>query len=303
MRVVGIGQCSWDYLGTIDAYPHPDTKQEVREWQEQGGGPVATALVALARMGIPCDFCGIVGDDLEGDRIRRSLREEGIGTDGLLARKGAISQKAFIAVEIGCGSRTIFWARPSGGPLLPQELQPEFLDGCSFVHLDGLLTEVSLYAAGEARKRGIPVMLDAGKMRPGMLEIASVCDYVVAARQFALDLGWDGTPDGLFPLSDRLGPAVFTVTLGNRGSFTRCGDRIIHIPAFPVPEVDTTGAGDVFHGGFIFGLLKGLDLADTIRFASALAALKCTRIGGRAGIPPLEETASFLKRNGWSLPL
>jgi ribokinase len=136
-----------------------------------------------------------------------------------------------------------------------------------------------------------------------MLEIASVCDYVVAARQFALDLGWDGSPDGLFPISDRLGPAVLTVTLGNRGSLTRFGERIIHIPAFPVPEVDTTGAGDVFHGGFIFGLLKGLDLTDTIRFASALAALKCTRIGGRAGIPPLDETASFLKRNGWSFPL
>lgn len=298
MRVVGIGQCSWDYLAEVDSYPVVDSKVEVRDWQEQGGGPVATALVALARFGIPCDFYGIVGDDPEGDKIRRSLLEEGISTAGLLTRMNAASQIAFIAVEGGTASRTIFWRRPTGMPLLPAELQPGFLDSSDFLLLDGLLADASLFAAFEARKRGVPIMLDAGRNRPGMLETAGLCDYVVASEQFALDLGWDGATGGIHALAAAVGAGVFTVTRGSLGSITWHDGEIITIPAFPVAAVDTTGAGDVFHGGYIFGLLQGMNLADTIRYASAAAAMKCTRIGGRAGIPNHREVVCFLARHG-----
>ncbi len=298
MRVVGIGQCSWDYLAVVDSFPAVDTKVEVRDWQEQGGGPVATALVALTRLGIPCDFYGITGDDPEGEKIRGSLLAEGVSTTGLLTRENAASQTAFIAIEEGTASRTIFWRRPSGMPLLPDELPHGFLDPCDFLLLDGLLAEASLFAARQARERGVPVMLDAGRSRPGMLETARHCDYVVASEQFALDLGWDGTTHGLHALAVSVGPGVFTVTRGNLGSITWHDGELIAIPAFPVAAVDTTGAGDVFHGGYIFGLLRGMDLADTIRFASAMAAMKCTRLGGRAGIPGEQEVAGFLERHG-----
>lgn len=294
MPVVGVGQCSWDYLGVVESYPAVDTKVEVIDWQEQGGGPVATALVTLARLGTTCDFFGITGSDPEGEKIRMSLLSEGIGTAGLLVRKDAVSQVAFIAIERKTASRTIFWRRPSGAPLLPDEINPGFLDGCDFLLLDGLLVEASHFAARQARKRGVPVMLDAGRLRPGILETARMSDYVVTSEEFALDLGWDGSLDGFQTMAAEIGTRVFTVTLGDRGSLTLCDGEIISIPAFRVQAVDTTGAGDVFHGGYIAGLLRGLELPDAIRFASAVAALKCTRIGGRAGIPDEAEVLRFL---------
>lgn len=303
MHVVGIGQCAWDYLAVVDAFPRVDTKQEVEVWQEQGGGPVATALATLARLGIPCEFFGVTGDDTEGDRIRESLLAEGIGIRGVITRRNASSQTAFIAIEKEKGTRTIFWRRPSGGQLLPAELPVDFLDDCDFLHLDGLMPEVSLFAARQARDRGIPVMLDAGRVRPGMLETAEVCDYLVAAEQFALDLGWDGRPESFLATASRLKSPVVTITLGKRGSVTFRRGEILAVPAFPVDAVDTTGAGDVFHGGYIFGILRGLDPADTIRFASAVAALKCTRIGGRAGIPSLSRILRFLGENGCAIRL
>lgn len=298
MRVVGIGQCSWDYLAVVDSFPEVDTKTEVRDWQEQGGGPVATALVTLARLGIPCDFYGIIGDDTEGAKIRNSLVADGVSTTGLLTRENAASQTAFIAIEGCTANRTIFWRRPTGNPLLPDELPNGFLDSCDFLLLDGLLAESSQFAALRARELGVPVMLDAGSNRPGMLETARLCDYVVAAERFALDLGWDGTSAGLQSLAVALGSRVLTVTMGNRGSITWHEGTIIEMPAFRIAAVDTTGAGDVFHGGYIYGLLRGMGPAETIRFASAMAAIKCTRIGGRAGIPNASEVFSFLARHG-----
>jgi sulfofructose kinase len=294
VRVVGIGQCSWDYLAVVDSFPAGDTKAEVSDWQEQGGGPVATALVTLARLGIPGDFHGIAGDDPEGDKIRESLRSEGIDISGLVRRERALSQKAFIAIERGSAKRTIFWERPSGAPLLPGELPEALLADCCFLLLDGLMPEASLFAAEKARNLGIPVMLDAGKVRPGMLEIARLCDYLVASEQFALDLGWDGDPAAFQRQARSLGAAVVTITLGERGSITYRNREIISLPAFPIEARDTTGAGDVFHGAYIYGLLRGLDLSGTIRFASAVAAMKCRMIGGRAGIPDRTQVLRFL---------
>lgn len=301
MRVVGIGQCAWDYLAVVDSFPMVDTKQEVLEWQEQGGGPAATALVTLARLGIPCEFFGITGDDPEGERIRESLLSEGIEFRNSIIRCNASSQTAFIAIERGSGTRTIFWRRPSGDPLLPEELPADCLDGCDFLLLDGLMSEVSLFAAHRARELGIPVMLDAGRVRPGMVELAGLCDYLVAAEQFALDLGWDGQPENFLSTARKLAAPVVTITLGKQGSVTFREDEIIPVPAFSVESVDTTGAGDVFHGGYLFGILRGLALTDTIRFASAVAALKCTRIGGRAGIPHLAEALRFLAEKGFEI--
>lgn len=298
MRVVGIGQCSWDYLALVDSFPASDTKVEVSNWQEQGGGPVATALVTLARLGIPCDFLGVIGDDPEGVKIKQSLSSEGIGVSRLVTRENAISQKAFIAIEQESAKRTIFWERPSGNPLLPEELPASLFDDCSFLLLDGLMSQVSLFAANKARSLGTPVMLDAGKVRPGMLEIARLCDYLVASEQFALDLGWDGNPAVFQEQAKRLGADIITITLGGQGSITYRDTEIIEASAFPVDAIDTTGAGDVFHGAYIFGLLRGLNLPDTIRFASAVAALKCRCIGGRTGIPGKDEALRFLTEKG-----
>jgi sulfofructose kinase len=294
MIVTGIGQCSLDYLAFVDSYPEVDTKKEVIQWHEQGGGPVATALVSLARLGLICRFLGITGDDEAGGKIRQSLMEEGVDVSGLVQREKSSSQLAFIAIEKRTAKRTIFWKRPSGEPLRKEELGPDFLKGSDFLLLDGLMGESSLHAAGIAGDAGIPVMLDAGSVRPGILEIAGTCDYVVSSEHFAIGLGWEITGDSLNSEREKLGVKVLTVTLGNRGSITAAGDRFIETPAFTVDAVDTTGAGDVFHGGYIYGVLQGWDLNRTLIFASAFAALKCKNVGGRTGIPSLSEVREFL---------
>ncbi len=298
MLVTGIGQCSLDYLARVEDYPGPDAKCEVLRWEEQGGGPVATALVALRRLGVEARFYGVVGDDEAGEKIRASLVEEKVDAGGLKVRPGASSQTAFIVVDRR-GRRTIFWRRPSGAPLGPEELGGGFLEGADFLLLDGLMPGVSLYAAKKARELDVPVMLDAGRVREGTLELARLSDYVVASEEFGRELG---LPD---PFEDQEGfmrkageffPGIFTATYGERGSVTLTPRLFIYQPAFSVDVVDTTGAGDVFHGGCVFGLLKGWGLRRTLRFASALAALKCRRPGGRAGIPTLEETLAFLRQ-------
>lgn len=293
--VTGIGQCSLDYIALVDSYPPADVKKEVRGWIEQGGGPVATALVALSRLGVGCRFHGVVGDDPEGEKIRRSLLAEGVEVPGLVTRPGAFSQAAFIVVEEGSARRTIFWRRPSGRPLMPEELGRGFLEGCSFLLLDGLMAGVSLYAAAEARGRGVPVMLDAGRMREGMADIARLSDYVVCSEEFARQAGFDGEAAAFRRWAREITPGVLTVTLGQRGSVTYHEGGIMETPAFPVKAVDTTGAGDVFHGGYIYGLLRGWPLRETVRFASAVAAIKCMKPGGRAGIPRLGDVMDFLK--------
>ncbi len=298
MQVSGIGQCCWDTLAVVEAYPAADGKQETLVWEEQGGGPVATALVSLVRLGVPCRFHGIVGDDDAGDKIRRAFVEEGVDTSGLVTRQGAFSQTAFVVVEKGSGRRTVFWRRSSGEELRPAELGGVWLDECRFLLLDCLMAEVSLDAARQAKTRGIPVMLDAGRLRPGMLETAWECEYLVASEHFARELGWDGVPEHFTGQAERLGAPVVTVTLGERGSVTWAHGDIIRVPAFPVPVADTTGAGDVFHGGYIYGLLQGWELRESITFASAMASLKCTRVGGRVGIPTLPEVVRFMADHG-----
>lgn len=296
MHITGLGQCSLDYLSLVDVYPKVNTKQEVLEWHEQGGGPVATALVALSRLGISCSFHGITGDDEAGRKIRQSLSDEGIDVKGLVQREDSFSQVAFIAVEKNSARRTIFWRRPSGKALQPDELGDDFLSGSDYLLVDGLMMDATLAAVKRAKEMNIPVLLDAGSARPGMFELAGYCDYVVASEVFAEGLGWKLTSQALLKHSKALGTRALTITLGERGSITVADKRIIRMPAYKVEAVDTTGAGDVFHGGYIFGLLHGWDLQRVVRFASAVAAIKCRQMGGRAGIPRLDEVMQFLQQ-------
>jgi ribokinase len=295
MAVVGIGQCAWDMLAVVDGFPQADTKKEVLVWEEQGGGPVATALAALSRLGVSCRFYGVIGDDREGDAIQQSLIEERVDVTGLVKRSNASSQTAFIAIDKSVGTRTIFWKRPSCDPLRKEELPSDFLSNAEFLLLDGLMKDVSLFAANQARKAGIPVMLDAGRVREGMLELARMSDYVVGSEEFARELEWKDDPVSFRQEVRRHGFGITTITLGARGSVTFVDDEVISCPAFPVETKDTTGAGDVFHGGYLYGLLQKWPLEDTIRFASAVAAMKCRKLGGRAGIPRLAEVQQFLQ--------
>lgn len=297
-HVFGIGQCSLDYIGAVDQYPLPDTKCEFDNLNIVGGGPVATALVALSRWGLNCAFAGITGDDDFSNMIRYSLDIEGIDLSGLLVRIGTLSQFAFITAERKSGARTIFWQRPTGTALLPEEIDMHILKRCRVLHTDGLFPDASLAACIEAKRSGIPVVVDAGTWREGMSEIARFSDYFIASERCGIALTGSDEPLDACKRILEFGPRLAAVTIGSRGYVAAHKGKLIRKPAYPVEAIDTTGCGDIFHAGFIYGLLqqwtieKGLDLG---AWAASRVSLE---FGGRAGIPSLMEIRNrFLDRN------
>ncbi len=287
LQVFGLGQCSLDYIGKVDLYPPPDVKCELRETIVQGGGPVATALTALARWGIPCCFAGVVGDDLFGGLIERSLREEGVGTAGLVVRKGSTSQFAFIAAEPGLGRRTIFWRRPGGPELRPEEIDLAILKQARVFHTDGLCMEAARFAAEAARRAGLMVVVDGGTLREGMLDLARLSDCFVVSESFGRALAGGDDPRRACRMLSELGPRLVGVTLGKAGYVAMAGGKIMEKAAYPVDAVDTTGCGDVFHAGLIYGLLRGWDAERSLDLGAWAAAQVSRRLGGRSGIPTL----------------
>ena len=245
MDVFGFGQCSLDYIGRIPAWPSPDSKCEFGDMIIQGGGPVATALVALARWGLTCHFAGVVGDDPFGQEISRLLQDEGIDTSGLVTR-----------------------------PVL---------------HTDGLFIETSLAAASEARRSGVAVIVDAGTLRDGMLDLARLSNCFVVSESFARSLVGGDDPLGACRRIVELGPRIAGVTLGAKGYAARFNGRSIVKPAYAVEAVDTTGCGDVFHAGLTYGFLRGWDPERCFDLAAWASAQVATKMGGRAGIPSITE--------------
>lgn len=288
-QVFGLGQCCLDYIVKVSAFPAPDAKCEFADMAVQGGGPVATALVALARWGLRCTFAGVVGDDQFGPVIRASLDNEGIDTSGVLVRKGFDSQFAFAVAEPGLGRRTIFWRRPTGSALSPEEIDYDRIRGVRVLHTDGIFPEAALAACKVAKEAGVPVVVDAGSLREGMIDLARFSDYFLASATFAKTfIGEDKPLEACFKLAE-LGPPVVGVTLGPEGYVALDRGRIIKRPAYPVEAVDTTGCGDVFHAGFIYGLLAGWNIDQSLDFAAWAAAMVSLKLGGRAGIPPPED--------------
>jgi sulfofructose kinase len=293
--VFGLGQCSLDHLAGIRGYPPPDTKCEFSAMEIQGGGPVATALVALSRWGLSCAFSGVVGDDEWGEKIRASLQAEGIETGGLLTRPDSASQFAFIAAEAGTGRRTIFWRRPTGPPPSPAEVPWPLLMNAAIFHTDGLFIDAALAAAKAARNSGVTVSVDAGTIREGMLNLARWSDCFIASETFSRTLVGGDDPEGACRKLAELGPRIVGVTLGARGYAGLAGGKFVRRPAHPADALDTTGCGDVFHAGFLFGLHQKWDVEKCFEFAAWAAGRVSTRLGGRSGIP----TAEAMEKQGF----
>lgn len=282
-RVFGIGQCSLDYIGLVSSYPPPDVKCEFSNLIIQGGGPVATALVALARWGLDGYLAGVVADDDFGAQIEASLASENIETSGLVVRKNQRSQFAFIISEPSRARRTIFWQRPTGQPLQPEEINIDLLLKSSALHTDGLFAEASLFTCRKAKEAGIPVILDAGTLREGMLEIVRTSDCVVTSETFSNAFA-ESPAETCRKLAD-LGVKLAGVTLGAQGYLALVNGRFISKEAYPTEAVDTTGCGDVFHAGLTYGIIHGWNAEQSLDLGAWAAARVARQMGGRSGIP------------------
>jgi len=297
IQVIGLGQACVDYLGTLNAFPHEDEKGEIRDLNIQCGGPASTALVTLSRLGVSTAFLGSISDDPFGAKILSNLKNEKIGVSSLKVTPGHTSQFAFIAITKETANRTIFWHRGTVPHLQKRDVDIHQFQKARILHTDGLMVEASIEAARQAQSLGMTVVMDAGTMRDGSKELSKFVDILIASETFASPLvGQDAPHDIALHALRALGPEQVVITLGASGSIGLNNQGVIvRQKAFPVSAVDTTGAGDVYHGGYIYGLLQGWDMRECMRFASATAALKCTQIGAQNGIPNLKDINRLLK--------
>ena len=288
--VVGLGLNAMDTICVVPRFPEPNCKIHIKEVRVEPGGQVATALAACTKLGLKARYIGSVGTDDWGRAQLASLHSENLDVQFIRVVEGAVSQVAVILLEDGIGERTILWHRDPKLNYPAGELRREMITGGRILHLDGCDSDAAIQAARWAREAGMPVVIDIDEVYDDSThELLRLVDYLIASADFA------GDPR---ELADRYGCPVVGITRGAEGATFLSRGRIIESPAFKVPVTDTTGAGDVFHGAFIYGLLQEWTLEDVIRFAHAVAAIKCMHIGARRGIPTISEVQRFLLCSG-----
>ncbi|MFN9299055.1 MAG: carbohydrate kinase family protein, partial [Acidobacteriota bacterium] len=261
------------------------------------GGQVASAMVTCARLGLRTRYVGTIGDDERGRLQIESLLGSGINLDFVQQRTGCPNQSAYIIIDQATGERTVFWQRPDCLRLRPEEITEEMITSARLLHIDGHDTPAMEKAARIARENGIPVTVDVDTIYKGFERVLPYVDYLVASSEFPIQ--WTHQSDPLKALEliqEEYGIRCAAMTLGAHGALALYEGKFHYSPAFVVNCVDTTGAGDVFHGGFCYGVLAGWDIDRILDFSNAMGALNCTAIGARGGIATLEKAAKLMDR-------
>jgi sulfofructose kinase len=292
--VTGVGYTAIDYLGVIPRFPEEDLKLELETLEVQGGGPAATATVTTARLGLTTSFIGKVGGDDRGALMLMKLNGEGVNVSSVVLEEKALSQFAFIMVDSQTGKRTILWTRGTLSPLRPEELDMDKITSCRGLLVDTLEPSAAAAAAQAASEAGAKVLIDAGTLRDGVRDILPHCHYIVASETFAEQISDGYGERAALEAMMEYGPEAAVITLGERGCIALSGGEFFEENGFSIDAVDTTGAGDVFHGAFLYAVLREWDMRRCCVFANAVAAMKCRRLGGRTGIPTLNEALAFL---------
>lgn len=294
--VIGLGQASCDLIGLVDRYPDLETMVDLREFSMQGGGTVANALATLAVLGDTAGLAATVGDDVFGQFIVKGLQSIGVDVSRVEVQPNKISPICFIAVERGSRRHAVFRTAGNIEPLAADRVDSGFLEGAKALLVDGFQAPAQIAACEQARSRGVPVVLDAGSLRGGLGELVALCDVLIASERFATEIAPRGEiEDSLLELC-RMGPRIAIVTLGSEGAVGLEDEKLVRIDALQVPDaVDSTGAGDVYRGAFLYGFVRRWSLEKSMQFANAAAGLNCRALGARAGLPTLEE----VKQAAW----
>jgi len=295
--VVGLGLNATDTLLLVPHFPAYAGKVLCEQEILSPGGQIASAMVTCARLGLRVKYIGTLGDDERGRIQLESLRQEGINLDHVHVRQGCPNQSAYILVDRSTGERTVLWRRPDGLRLDPAEVTPEQITCARLLHIDGHDTPAVERAARIARRVGIPVSVDVDTVYHGFDQVLPWVDYLVASSEFPEQ--WTNQRDpfrALEMIQNEYRMRVAAMTLGAHGALARAEGRFVYSPAFVVNCVDTTGAGDVFHGAFCYAVLQQMPIAEALDFSNAMAALNCTALGARGGIRGLEEARGLMSR-------
>ena len=283
--VVGLGLNATDTVLTVEEFPPLGGKERVVSLSRQAGGQVATAVVTCQRLGLRARYIGKVGNDEAGRFQLQSLRDEGIDVQDTRVVRSVTTQFGLIIVDRATGERTVFWDRDDRLAVRPRELKQKAITTARILHLDGCDAAACAQAAKWARKAGIPVLADIDTVYKDVEELFPLIDYLIASADFLPAVTGKSDPfRALEHMARAYGVRVPGMTMGRDGALLYSEGRFYYSPGFVVKTVDTTGAGDVFHGGFACGLLQGWAIEHILDFSNALAALNCTRVGARGGI-------------------
>ena len=294
-EVAGLGLCAWDTLLLFDGYPWPNQKVEAVDSAVCGGGPVPTALAVFCRLGGEAAFIGVVGDKQAGLKIRCDLERYGVDVSSMLMRPNRRSACAYIWIDKHTGDRTVALEPGDVEEITEEELPVELLAETPYLLIDGRQADICIRAAEMCRDGGGKVILDAGSPRQVIEKLLEVTDHAVVSQDFV---------EGTFPgISSKralekiraMGSASVVITQGEKGGIWLEGEEQGRYEAYQVSALDTTGAGDAFHGGYMYGLKRGWDIVRRCEFASAAAAMVCRRLGGRTFAPDYDEVVSFMR--------
>ncbi len=291
---LGMGIMPLDLLYTIEQFPPPGGKVNAVDMCLQGGGPVPNALVGLSRLGLRTALITVVGNDWIGRVGIEELKKEKVDYRYVIIKK-ASSATAAGFIEQGSGQRTIAFYRKVF--LKPTDLKTSRYPIPRLVHLDGRDLEASIKLAKWGKRVGALISFDIGSIRNDVSHIFPLVNHLVVADAYALPFTGAKTIKQAIKRLRRHCPGSIVITEGTQGSTGFEKGEFIYQPAFKVNSVDTTGAGDAFHTGYLFALRQGYDMAARLRFGAAAAALKCTKAGGRAGLPILNRLKRFLNSN------
>ncbi len=287
VEVVGVGLNASDTFIPVAHFPERGSKVEFRSAKVLPGGQIATAMIACQHWGLRTRYVGKVGDDGAAALHRAEFVRHGVEAH-LFPAPGCPSQQAFILVD-DSGERTVLWKRDERLTLRPEELQQDWIVNARALHIDGHDTAAAAAAACWARAAGIPVIADVDDTYPGIETLLKSVDFLITSRDIPGRLMNESDLRKSLPaLRKRFGCRLTAATLGEEGVLAWDGAQFHYAAAFCVQPVDTTGAGDIFHAGFIYGLLQGWPLQRQLDFACAAAALNCTAIGARGGIQSVE---------------
>ena len=285
--VVGVGLNATDTLIHLEKYPARGAKAEYRSTTVLPGGQVASTVVACAQWGLRTRYVGKLGEDAAARLHHSEFARAGVETH-ILTVPGGASAQSLIFVD-ATGERTVLNRRDDALLMHPEEIEREWVVKAHALHVDGWDTAAATVAAGWAREAGVPTIADLDETYPGVEELIEKIDYLIVSRDFPARLTGEGNLErALRRMQTEYGCRLTAATLGEQGVLAWDGRRFQYAAAYSVPVVDTTGAGDIFHAGFIYGLLQGWALDRQLDFACAAAALNCTGAGARGGIQPVE---------------
>lgn len=301
-KIVGIGACVMDTLVTLPHYPTEDTKLRAESSKPAGGGPVATGLVAAAKLGESAGFVGVLSDDAGGRFLRQDFEKYGVDTAAVDVLSGYRSFTSVIWLSRETTTRTCVFDKGDLPALSLSEKQKKAILSAELLMVDGNELAAAVEAAKLARENGVRVLYDAGGLYDGVEKLLPHADYLIPSREFALGhTGCKTVEDAAKKLFDTYHPQVVVITCGKDGGYFYDRKEAKTYPIYPAAVVDSNGAGDVFHGAFAAGLAKGFAPYICCHFASAVSALKCTGVGARESVPSFETVKNYLKENGYDL--